>query len=436
MTDLPAQWPIQQAHARPISGEELEAFGKKAAACYLNGSCPTLNESVVTTVKHAGLSPEQVRRVIEFTNTSAYLTEFNKEGSAHRVIEFNGGPADAGTVLRDLNDGGGGTVFDRGLSDYASPPTKTASAVDERAFEQMFAAQETRYPDAHPEAEMANLRDKLAGLYEDQTSQLSGLEADFMGSCDRLFENVKEAALSGLNLGEVLFAWQHVTPEPEYVKCAFSMLSERLISNDVFQSFDAIGESLTKTGSANRHVDLDHPLLDSYAEYCATLTKLAALREARDEVESALNDATGFLVNFETIKSAGVKDRLKLIGQALGVVKKEAPPQGVLQKTLKGFANAGEAVGRAGESVGEVLLGKGHEHAKAFGDVPKWVITHAPHIAGAGLAVRGLQHVNAAKQTPMGQTIASFVPGTNEYAMKQQEIAMRYAGYPMYPQQY
>lgn len=66
---------------------------------------------------------------MEFANTTAYLTEFRKEGMGHKYIDFGeGGPANPSTVLQDLNDGGGGTVFDTGktaslnVSAYATAP--------------------------------------------------------------------------------------------------------------------------------------------------------------------------------------------------------------------------------------------------------------------------------------------------------------------------
>lgn len=121
MHDLPSRTLLQQMHAQPKSGEELEVLGKQAARMYLCGGC-SLNDAVVETVKQAGLSPEQVKRVVEFANTSAYLKEFEKKGSTDKYIHFEGGPASPGEVLKDLNDGGGGTIFDRGDTHYAAPP--------------------------------------------------------------------------------------------------------------------------------------------------------------------------------------------------------------------------------------------------------------------------------------------------------------------------
>jgi hypothetical protein len=128
MSDLPSTVLLQQSHAPPKTGEELEVLGKHAACKFMCGECADLTAAVVETVKSAGLSPEQVKRVVEFANTNAYLEQFKKMGSGHKYVDFPGGPASPGEVIKDLNDGGGGTVFDSGLGDYKGPPVKTSSA--------------------------------------------------------------------------------------------------------------------------------------------------------------------------------------------------------------------------------------------------------------------------------------------------------------------
>ena len=200
MSDLPTQGLLQQIHSRSVSGDHLEVLGKRAAAIWSEGKVASLNEAVATTVKTAGLSPEQVKRVVEFTNTAAYLTEFQKEGSKHRVIDFGpGGPASPSVILQDLNDGGGGSAFDAGNGDYRQPPlsTKTASSFEEVAFEQMFAGSGESYPEVNPLGDVIDLRDKLASSYEQATAVLSHLEGNYEDLRVRCFDNVKQAALSG-----------------------------------------------------------------------------------------------------------------------------------------------------------------------------------------------------------------------------------------------
>jgi hypothetical protein len=94
MSDLPSTGIYQQSHARPHSGEFLEVLGKHAAADWGSGKYGTLTEAVTEHVKQAQLSPEQVKRVVEFANTSAFLTDFKKEGTTGKVVDFSGGPAD------------------------------------------------------------------------------------------------------------------------------------------------------------------------------------------------------------------------------------------------------------------------------------------------------------------------------------------------------
>ena len=67
----PIQTVLQQRDARPVAGEHLEVLGKKAAANWGTGKFASLNEAVVDLVRDERLSPEQVRRVVEFTNGAA-----------------------------------------------------------------------------------------------------------------------------------------------------------------------------------------------------------------------------------------------------------------------------------------------------------------------------------------------------------------------------
>lgn len=70
--------------------------------------------------------------MVEFANQDAYLQEFRKEGSS-KVVHFDCGPAVPGEVLQDLNDGGGGSVYDRGDLDYRMHPSSVKQAAAERA---------------------------------------------------------------------------------------------------------------------------------------------------------------------------------------------------------------------------------------------------------------------------------------------------------------
>lgn len=303
MSDLPNQGDFQQAHARRVSGEHLEVLGKHAAAKWSSGEYSTLTEAVTETVKKAQLSPEQVKRVCEFANTSAFLGEFKKEGMNHRVVDFDAGPANPSDIIKDLNDGGGGSVFDRGTSDYNQPPDgkKTASAEDESALAEAFSAREVNLPYADPLHDIVSLKDKLAGAVDHIHAQVSGLEVAYGEVAARTYHEVKQAALSGVPLGDIMFAWQTVAPSDDHIKVAFSLMAPRLLREGVFNSLEQMTESVDAKTASAQVVNKEHPLIGEFSEFCDVITKLAELRVARQELRSHLSEVNTFIKNANLI---------------------------------------------------------------------------------------------------------------------------------------
>jgi hypothetical protein len=302
MDDLPSSIRLQQSSAKARTGEELETMGKEAASKYVRGTFGTLTESVVETVKSAGLSPEQVRRVVEFANIDAFNKEFQKEAGGHRVVEFKGGPASFPEVLRDLNDGGT-TEIDKHAFDYSLPPpdvTRLSSKNEDRLglenakLASAFAVEEVPLPYAEPLREALDAKSKLAGAEAELASTLSELESQYYGVVEGLFHSVKQAALEGTSLGQIVAAWGSVVGRPEFVKSAFINLSPRLVENGVFSSLAAIGDSLMKTASIGV-VNSEHPIMVNFCDFCEVLTKLAETRLAHAEVSAGLDTLSTFL---------------------------------------------------------------------------------------------------------------------------------------------
>jgi hypothetical protein len=338
--DLPAQELFQQLSARPITGEHLEVLGKKAAADWGSGQYGTLSEAVVGIVKHAGLSPEQVRRVIEFANTDAFLKDFKKEGE-HKVVDFGrGGPATASEVLQDLNDGGGGTVFDKGAEDYGlQPQDQKIEGLDDELFDLMKTSGPTEYPEENPFGDLVDLRDKLASAKETHNSQLSHLEVMYADLADQVYGQIKQASLEGTPLSDLLQAWQVVAPSSEHVKVAFQLFTPRLLREEVFHSAEEISESLTKTSSP-RIVNEKHPIVVSFGEFCETLDKLAETRGICHELGTSLDEVTSLLKQGDGLgKAVGAVQRLSTsAGKAVG---------GALRPLSEHAAGAAEFAGKA-----------------------------------------------------------------------------------------
>jgi hypothetical protein len=394
--DLPSQGLFQQSHAHPHSGEYLEVLGKRAAANWRHGQHETLTESVVETVKEAQLSPEQVKRVVEFANTSAFLAEFKKEGTTNSVVDFAGGPADASDILKDLNDGGGGSVFDRGSLDYALPPSesKHASAYEETKLAEMFGGgEEPAIPYENPLGEVIELKDKLAGAEQHLRTQISGLEVMYADLGDRVYHQVKQAALGGTSLGEVLQAWETVAPSQDHIKVAFTLITPRLLREGVFRRVEDMTASVDKTAGA-RIVNKAHPLVGEFVDFCDTLSKLAETRGACFELQGHLRNLTAYVKQgSSTLGKAvsGVTDTTR------GWAERSAP---FLQKHL-------------GELPGGAVAG---------------AIKYSPH-AGAAIALNEAnQHIENSPSVPARAARAAKhgllqqIPGTSDYMRHQWEI--------------
>lgn len=404
MADLPLQGLLQQMNAHKHGGEYLEVLGKQAAARWAAGAYKDLTAAVTETVKQAQLSPEQVKRVVEFTNTAAYLTDFKKEGAPHHVVDFPGGPADASVILQDLNDGGGGSVYDRGTGDYENPPSasKVSSTKAEDELCALFGktasvetyAAESELPFENPHGEVINLKDKLAGAADHIQSEISGLEVSYAELGDRVFHQVKQAALSGVSLGEVMQAWETVAPTPEYVKVAFTLIAPRLLRDGVFSGVEAMTSSVDKTASA-KMVNPEHPLVVEFGDFCTTLSKLAELRGARSEIRGHLQHLNGYLKT-----AAG-----GLVGEAYGA----------LERGAHGVANGvapfvGKALGPTAEKATHFALRHAPEAALALGASEAY--THMKHS----------QNPVARGARAAGNVVLRNVPGTQQNLQHKYEV--------------
>lgn len=398
MSDLPSGLMHQQAYARPMSGEELELLGKAASALYSKSGTP-LTQAVVEIVKHAGLGPEQVRRVAEFANVNAYLQEFQKCGNDHRYVQFNGGPADIPAILRDLNDGGGGTVFDRGIADYGHAPVDVAKlasrnmdrlGAEDQKLASMFQSKDQALPYADPLGDAYSTYTKLASARELVTHELGEAESLYAGVVNSIFETVKQAALEGVPLGHIVQAWSTVTDEPDFMKAAFAVLTPRLMDNQVFPSVEHLGESLEKMASGLT-VDPSHPLVHDFRDFCELLDKMASLRVTREELTDGMDHLGTFL-------------------------------RGAIEKTSTVWSSATHAAASAAKPAAEIagqlhpLVGKGVGAA----------VQYSPHLATLAGAIALKDHIenDPGRKWGVVRKGVALVPGTKSYDQRIQ--AMQY----------
>jgi hypothetical protein len=302
MSDQPGAIPLglaQQKAAKNVDPEQLEAMGKRAAALY-SSQGTQLSEAVVETVKEARLAPEQVKRVCEFANTNAYLSEFEKAGEV-RNVTFVGGPASPAKVLQDLNDGSSPAVHQVKTAAYLPPSGhyKTAGASDSILAEAFGAGMEKtaeavpHHARHQPGEELADLRSRLEGVHEHYMSKLSSSEIFLNDIKNDLCEAGAQQVMDGSTLGDVVRAWSSFG-DTRMVKEATQLLRDHLRQRRIMDK-EQMDESLSKTASAGVVPNPAHPVIDRFLIFTKVAHEHRKLEHSIRIVDEQLNEVNGKL---------------------------------------------------------------------------------------------------------------------------------------------
>jgi len=282
----------QQKAARPVDPEQLDAMGKRAAAHFAEGNTP-LNMAVIGVVKEAMLSPEQVKRVCEFANTAAYLSEFEKAGAV-RNVTFDGGPANPSVVLKELNDGSSPAVHQVKTAGY-EPRTghyKTAGASDSILAEAFGASMEKTASVDHmarsnPADEVSDMRVQLDAVHDALMSKLSHSEIFRDDVKSDLYGSVRQEVLDGTSLGDIVTAWSGYG-DTSQIKEAMSPICDRLREDQTLDS-DQIDASFIKTAGAGSVPNPAHPVVERFL----VLTKMASEHRKLERAIDIVNEQRG-----------------------------------------------------------------------------------------------------------------------------------------------
>jgi hypothetical protein len=290
----------QQEKARAIDPDQLEKFGKQAADMYSGAGTP-LTEAVVEVVKTACLAPEQVKRVCEFANTTAYLAAFEKSGNV-RNVTFEGGPANPARVLQDLNDGSSPTLLTES-SDYkkASPDFRHAGEMDvlAQAFQHQAeqlsktaSAQPQHQQHANPLDDLLDTKLSLEGVRDELVSMKTGAQLVFDDISTDFAKTAEQAMMDGTcGLAEVLYACGAVSQHQAHVKQAAAHLEDYLGKHG--HSAEEIGRSLRgvpieKRAHAGRIPNPQHPLVVKFAAFTKAAQAVRVVDLAISDVQEQI----------------------------------------------------------------------------------------------------------------------------------------------------
>jgi hypothetical protein len=264
---------LQQQMARPTDPEDLEQFGKKAAALYTTGK--SLTQAVIESVKTAELAPEQLKRVCEFANNEAFLHEFEKGGSL-RNVTFEGGPADPARVIQELNTGASPAVHQVDHLDYAAP-TSNYKLANDALLEEAFGLSKKAHVDHNlhhnPAEDIYDAKVTMEGVRDTLITKIASSAIALETVCGDLCQSV-EQSLQENSYGDVLRAWASYTDDPQMFKLA----------NTTVQEFMKERGIITEVGMSKQAgvVNPDHPLIEQYQVFTKMASEHQRLERALD----------------------------------------------------------------------------------------------------------------------------------------------------------
>jgi len=288
-----------KSHAK-LSPEMLEMMGKEAATMFLKDSIP-LNEGISKlAAQHDSISPEQVKRVVEFANTAVYLAKHDQSkasGSEHSYPQFD--LADAGRVIQDLSDGARSTVVTETDIDYNRQikKTKVSSPETERALSELFkvAEVEKEYSKETIVHEVMSAKETLSSLRDNLMDRYNQHEALFKEAAAEFYDVLKRQILDGGSFGEAYAATETITGDE--TKKLLEPVVQRLIQEKV-ASVSQLKKQLAEGEKfAHSLVDTSHPLIQSYSAMIMSGEELRSTIVALDEVQDELKDVNDFIKN-------------------------------------------------------------------------------------------------------------------------------------------
>ena len=289
---------LQQEAAKPIDPEQLEAFGKQAAARYHQGV--KLSQAVVDTVKTAKLAPEQIKRVCEFANTAAYLNEFEKGGEV-RNVTFNGGPANPSDVIKDLNDGSAPAIHqvDEDYGIPASGSYKTASGDEsilasafghsgmEKSASAVSRTERDHFTRQEPAEEVYDMKVRLDGTRDHFMGKLATSQVVYDDVSRDLCSAVRQEVHGGSSLGDIGRAWASYTPNTFMWKTAMEMVRKDLDHGGLLTK-EAQVQSIQEV-SGGRVPNPAHPVVERFIAF----TKIAHEHRKLERAVEVINEQLG-----------------------------------------------------------------------------------------------------------------------------------------------
>ena len=288
-----------------ISPEMLEVFGKQAANMYLDDGV-ALNEAVVKVASaHDDISPEQVKRIVEFANTATYLALHDKNKTSGAKTSYpQFALADPGRVIQDMSDGARPTVITPVDREYGLQPEKEKiSSVDdprEAALAEMFGvtkektaeidfSKQTAIDEVFAAKDMlVGLRDNLCHSAEQFDLMQKEAEAEF-------YDRAKRGYLAGGSVGDIFKAVEATGAGQDTINEVLLPVVTGFMKEKVSTAEKMKGELQGLEKLAHRIVDPFHPMVKAAGTIISCGIEKEKIAAGLEQVDAELERISVFI---------------------------------------------------------------------------------------------------------------------------------------------
>lgn len=313
MADDLSQFLRSGAGRAALSPEKLELMGKQAAALLIEKNVPLLDGVVKIAAQHPDMNAEQVRRVVEFANTAAYLSFHEKNKTAGAEASYPQFKlADPELVLAKL--GAATRVESETASDVSFqelPAQQSRSnAAREAALEELFLGKNRE----REKTSAMHSVESISSTIMDTKADLTALKESLEHSGERIqllrkqaeadyYDSVKRHMLDGGTFTDVLRGAMEAGLGKDKTAEMLVPFLAQLYKEKVAEPKKTYQQVLDLTKVAHREVDASHP-------FVAGFSALATLVEEENKVASALEDIGAQLAAVQkTIKEEFIRAR-------------------------------------------------------------------------------------------------------------------------------
>lgn len=269
---------LRDSSSRCADRAHLESLGKEAAELS-EATAISMTDAVVQTLGKTKLNSEEIRRVVEAANHTAFDRKYASLSAEMRVVGFDGGPADPSQVINKLASAHQPEQAVMQSFDYALPPQpKKVASLD---FGLGQASPEPSAIRGKTLGEIVQLRSKLSAAQDELYIQEGSARMQMTDAVRDLQEAVRLAVkTAGVTREDLIEAWS--AQDAGLVSTALSYMPN-LPSRPLGMKV------------ANRAPNKAHPVVSGFSKFAHFARKFAQATLARKDLEARFVEVETFL---------------------------------------------------------------------------------------------------------------------------------------------